>query len=164
MRMERIIIKLHSVFIGHGFVQHASAEWSVGHKLRYHMYLIPRKKMTTTKVKTKVLHGNALESRPSLSNRTKQPNPEQSHLCAAHIHVIPALFSVYALYTSDVDLFCIVPLCALLTLTSSVCSTIASPSWRAARTYKVPNKRDVVKHHFPILLNLWPPKLGIWVS
>jgi hypothetical protein len=41
IRMTRIDIPRHSVFIGHGFLQHAGAEWTGNHSLRYHVYIIP---------------------------------------------------------------------------------------------------------------------------
>ena len=39
--MSLIEIPPFSVFIGHGYVQHAGAGWSGSHNLRYHIYLIP---------------------------------------------------------------------------------------------------------------------------
>ena len=39
--MELINIPPHSVFVGHGHVQHAGAGWTGTENLRYHMYLIP---------------------------------------------------------------------------------------------------------------------------
>ena len=41
LRLKRITIPRNSVFIGHGFLQHAGAEWSGNGALRYHAYLIP---------------------------------------------------------------------------------------------------------------------------
>ena len=41
MEMDQITIPPHSVFMGHGFVQHAGAGWSGYHALRYHVYLKP---------------------------------------------------------------------------------------------------------------------------
>jgi hypothetical protein len=41
LRMTRIKIPRHSVFIGHGFLQHAGAEWTGTPSLRYHVYIIP---------------------------------------------------------------------------------------------------------------------------
>ena len=41
MRMSLIQIPPNSVFIGHGFLQHAGAAWAGNHCLRYHMYLSP---------------------------------------------------------------------------------------------------------------------------
>ena len=38
MRMSLIQIPPNSVFIGHGFLQHAGAAWAGNHCLRYHMY------------------------------------------------------------------------------------------------------------------------------
>ena len=40
-RMSLEQIPPHSIFIGHGYVQHAGAGWSGNHNLRYHIYLIP---------------------------------------------------------------------------------------------------------------------------
>ena len=42
MKMDRITIPPNSLFVGHGFVQHAGAEWTGTHSLRYHIYLNPR--------------------------------------------------------------------------------------------------------------------------
>jgi len=41
LKMEKISIPANSVFFGHGYVQHAGAEWGGNHCLRYHMYFIP---------------------------------------------------------------------------------------------------------------------------
>lgn len=38
MRLTCIVIKLHSVFIGRGYVPHARVQWSSGHKLCCQMY------------------------------------------------------------------------------------------------------------------------------
>ena len=39
--MSEITIAPHSVFIGHGYLQHAGAGWRGFHALRYHIYLVP---------------------------------------------------------------------------------------------------------------------------
>jgi len=41
LRLEKIAIPPYSVLFGHGYVQHAGAEWSGTANLRYHMYFIP---------------------------------------------------------------------------------------------------------------------------
>ena len=41
LRLKRITIPRNSVFIGHGFLQHAGAEWSKNGSLRYNSYHIP---------------------------------------------------------------------------------------------------------------------------
>ena len=41
-RMYKITIPPRSVFVGHGYVQHAGAEWEGTHSIRYHMYFVPK--------------------------------------------------------------------------------------------------------------------------
>ena len=40
LEMELITIPPQSVFVGHGYVQHAGAGWNGSGCLRYHMYII----------------------------------------------------------------------------------------------------------------------------
>ena len=41
MVMSQILIRPNSIFIGHGYLQHAGSGWCGFASLRYHMYLIP---------------------------------------------------------------------------------------------------------------------------
>lgn len=41
LHMDPINIPPNSVFIGHGHLQHAGAEWTGSHSLRYHIYVTP---------------------------------------------------------------------------------------------------------------------------
>jgi len=44
LKYERITIPANSVFIGHGYLQHAGDEYNGSHRMRYHVYLTPEGK------------------------------------------------------------------------------------------------------------------------
>jgi len=50
MTMQKVEVPARSVFIGHGFVQHAGSEWTGSHCPRYHMYCSPKSQQITDQV------------------------------------------------------------------------------------------------------------------
>lgn len=41
LKMDHAILSLFSVFVGHGYLQQAGAEYVNIHKMRYHVYIFP---------------------------------------------------------------------------------------------------------------------------